>query len=112
MAAQIHHRKPDYLRPGFDVLMEPVEHYGLDGLRVTLHPFGDEADYLCAVFTYDLASDTYDALVQRGHGTEAEEMSNVYCDDLGEILFGDEAKPWTAPYFQITDGDGNIIAEG
>lgn len=39
-------------------------------------------------------------------------LGNVFNVDLGQIIFGSKAKPWTDPLYKITDGDGNIIAEG
>lgn len=64
--------------------------------------------------------DLYDLTIIRSHpavcgyweGQEVSKVNNVYCEDLGKILFGTEAKPLAGPMYTITDGAGNTIAEG
>jgi hypothetical protein len=39
-------------------------------------------------------------------------VSGIYCDQLGELIFGEDAKQWSQPFGGIVDMDtGEKIAE-
>jgi hypothetical protein len=96
IAGQLDHMKPDDLKPGVDVGMEATSE---DTLAVIVVPTGTRA-----TVRYDAGRDTYAVSVVRGDDDRF--YDDVYCDQLGELIFGDEAKPFTAPMVQISTDDG------
>ena len=103
IAMQLHHMKPDEYVPQFDVTMEVVDD---NAIGVIVRPTDSYA-----VVRYDAGADHYDVTITKDDDGP-KHIQGVYCDQLGEIVFGDKAKNWTLPFFQITDEDGNVIAEG
>lgn len=103
IAGQLHNMKPDHLVPGVDVGMKPVE----GGIEVMiLRP-----ERKIARVIYDEGLDLYDVTVTR-EGEAPQEFSGVYCDQLGEIVWGDDAKEFSLPMVQILgdDGEWQVIA--
>lgn len=102
IAAQIDHVLPEGLVPGKDVGMEVID-------RTTLRilAYARDPERRCAWdVRYDEGWDTY-VLTRYVPGGPAEEpISDVYCDQLGDLIFGDEAKPFTMPMVQISHDDG------
>lgn len=114
IAGQLHHMKPEWLQPGHNVGMEVV---GTFRLRVvvnarlfTLDFDGEAVTVVDAVIEYDEGSDTYN-VERKFDGFEQETVTNVYCDDLGRMIFGSEAKEWTMPFgaVQVIGDDGTVI---
>ena len=111
IAQQVDHMKPDHLRPGIDVGMEVRDE---NTLRILLPAKQCHVDV-----RYDAGPDTYTVtqfeLAKLGSMTaivEREPVSGIHCDQLGELIFGDDAKPWTQAFGGIVDMDtGETIAE-
>jgi hypothetical protein len=111
IAQQIDHMKPDHLRPGVDVGMEVRDE---TTLRILLPAKQCHVD-----IRYDQGPDTYTVtryeLKRLGRATatvERDPISDVYCDQLGELVFGDDAKRWSQPFGGIVDmTSGETIAE-
>jgi hypothetical protein len=110
IAQQVDSMKPDHLRPGIDVGMEPIDR---TTLRVLLPYRGGHVDV-----RYDEGPDTYTVTrtdtVKLGHlvmPCEREPLSDVYCDQLGELVFGDDAKGWSQPFGGISTDGGQTWKE-
>jgi hypothetical protein len=104
IAQQLHHMKPADLTPGVDVGMTAID-------ATTLAVIFPRDDRRVDV-RYDRGPDTYTVteMIRAGEcWLAADPRSDVYCDQLGELVFGENAKPWTAPLVVVTDGDGNEI---
>jgi hypothetical protein len=110
IAMQIDSMKPDHLRPGIDVGMEPIDD---TTLRIILPAKRAYVDV-----RYDSGPDTYtvtptdratlgktSVLVQR------DPISDVYCDQLGEMVFGEDAKEWSLPFGGISTDGGKTWEE-
>jgi hypothetical protein len=100
IAGQVAHMKPDWLRPGFDVIMstEGCDELSLD---VMVHPFGGEDEMRYVRISYDEGMDTYVTVLKTVHDTQGERRENVFCDDLGKIVYGEDAKEWSQPFGAI-----------
>lgn len=126
IAEQLHHTKPEHLRPGADV--------GMIALPNALGVYIGPLDRL-AVVNYDEGADHYDVAVVEASAvvgvptvagiTAAMEalhsvilngprgidgvLHGVYCDQIGEFVWGDDAEDFTMPMVAITtwDADGN-----
>jgi hypothetical protein len=91
MAAQIDHVKPDHLVPGQTI-----------GMRVK-----NETTLIIEVPCMRLQ-----ATVERLLDDEVSSFERVYCDQLGELIFGDAASEWTAPLVEVyvpTDEPGEWV---
>lgn len=123
IAGQLHHTKPDALTPGTHVGMVPLA----SALGVYIGP----RDRV-AVVAYNAGSDEYDvavapappvhtaraltdlmtwlleSLVTNAHVSSevAKLYRGVYCDQIGEFVWGDDAKPFTQPMVVVDFGDG------
>jgi hypothetical protein len=109
IAQQVDHMRPPGLRPGIDIGMEVVDEVTL---RIMLHP-GDAEQRRSVDVRYDRGPDTYTVTVHPP-GQRGEPISDVYCDQLGELIFGrEDALPWRQPYggIQILDANGNVVEE-
>lgn len=100
IAAQVHVQKPEHLVPGVHVGFEfPDDNLSLDVLL--------RDDVLSPTrrvrISYVEGADLYEVTMPDG-----EVMGNVYCDDLGRILFGEDAVEFI-PEVKITDWEGNPI---
>lgn len=114
IAGQLHHMKPDEWVPGVDVGMEPG--VSDDQLRVVImKPLAEHCTYRLVEVEYDRGSDLYNVRVAdlgAPDGPRTAEYPRVYCDQLGELVFGLEAKQWTQPFGGISDPvTGETIAE-
>ena len=97
IAGQIDHMKPDALVPGRDVFMVNED----DGTLTVI-----TADQITNV-RYDAGADHYE--VKRKLNAEdewGESLHRVYFDQLGELAFGSEAKPYTLPSVMLSTDDG------
>jgi hypothetical protein len=108
IAQQIDHTKPDDLKPGVDVGMQAIDDCTL---AVVMPKAGTRVDV-----RYDAGPDTYTLTRSERVGeiwvSTKPPMSDVYCDQLGELIFGSDAKPWSQPFGGIVDMDtGETIAE-
>lgn len=99
IARQVAHMKPAHLRPGTDVVFLPIDD---DSLAVWVR-----TDNTKALVTYDAGRDTYVLARQRVTDETAQMFDDVYCDQLGELIFGSDAKGWTMPFGEIYTDDGN-----
>ena len=103
IAEQLDHTKPDNLRPGKDVGFQATN----SGLRFTITPMNRTGRV-----EYDEGMDSYTVTVHdKGEATVVYE--DVYADQIGELVWGDNAKDWTLPLVTITswDEDGNEHTE-
>lgn len=101
IASQIHHTLPEGFEPGVDVGMEVIDE---STLAIVLPKRGLRFDV-----RYDAGWDTYVLTRMERHAgawVADEPISDVYCDQLGDLIFGDEAKPFTLPMVQISTDDG------
>lgn len=96
MAGQIDHMKPDHLVPGKDIGIEVRD---ANSITVSI-----PAQDLRATVEYRPGPDTYAVEILRDGDVSS--FDDVYCDQLGELIFGNEAKPWSAPLVQISDDEG------
>lgn len=98
IARQIHITKPDAYVPGVDVAMRPDN--DPNTIEVLVLKTG-----LSAVIRYDAGPDTYTVTTTEDGITR--DLTGVYCDQLGELVFGAEnAKPFSEPMVEvITDED-------
>lgn len=111
IAAQVANTKPDHLRPGLDVGMEE----GADDNTLVVSILSELIPGNRAIvmldrtirITYVEGRDTYDVVVERQDG--AQTFEDVYCDMLGQLVFGDEAKSFSMPMVVVTtwDDEGN-----
>jgi len=109
ICAQLDSMLPADLTPGKDVGMAPLRG---DTLLVRVLPSepNDERS-LDAHVTYLPGPDLYSVVIfQRG---ERRELEQVYCDQLGELVFGEHAKPFGLPMggLIVMDEAGNIVKE-
>lgn len=100
IAQQIDNMLPAGLVPGKDIGMGVV---GESTLAVVLPKRGLRFDV-----RYDEGRDTY-VLTRMEYPSNVvlgDPISDVYCDQLGELIFGDEAKPFSLPMVMISGDDG------
>lgn len=121
IAQQLDNTRPDVIKPGRDAGMVPLP----DALGVYIGP----RDRL-AVVAYDAGMDEYDvavieappvrtvAIVTEELGrlleslrtnaevADAKMYRGVHCDQIGEFVWGDDAKPYTLPMVMTSWDDG------
>jgi hypothetical protein len=110
IAQQIDNMKPDHLRPGIDVGMEVIDEATL---RIVLPAKRAYVD-----IRYDSGPDTY-TVTATDRATlgatsvlvEHDPISGIYCDQLGEFVFGDDAKDWDLPFGGISTDGGQTWTE-
>jgi hypothetical protein len=100
IAGQVDHAKPPAYRPGVEVGMGIV---GEDSITVFVPPL-----HTVAVITYKPGPDLYEVTISDAT-LKVREYEGIYCDQLGELIFGADAERWTMPFGAITswDDDGN-----
>lgn len=119
MSRQVASMAPEDATPGKDVafMRHPVNE---DALVVkTVNPERNPDGFTYTTITLD-PMDTYNLFIiefrdvsKDGMGEiHSERIKDVYNVDLGQLLFGSKAKPWSLPLYRIEDEDGNVIAEG
>lgn len=91
MAAQIDHVKPDHLVPGQTIGMRVKN----DTTLIVEVP----CMRLQATVEYLPGPDLYSVEVLRDD--EVSSFERVYCDQLGELIFGEAASEWTMPFVEI-----------
>lgn len=109
IAQQVDNMRPADLTPGVDIGMAVLNETTL--LVRVLPGEPNDARSKDVHIIYDEGRDTYDVHVwQRG---EKDEYSDVYCDQLGSLCFGEHAMEWTLPFGGITtfNEDGSIAEE-
>lgn len=96
--SQIDHMRPDHLIPGRHVGARRID----GGVEVTLPEYGRSSR-----ITYDEGNDLYSVEVTARDQETGQVTQNgyvgVYCDQLGEMVWGKDSKPWTQPFGQIID---------
>lgn len=99
IAYQIDNQRPPHLEPGRHVGMAVID---ADTLLVLVGPTAT-----MAIVRYDHGRDTYLVTVNRSGG-EVKDFDDVYCDMLGDLIFGVDASPATFPMGGILtfDDDG------
>lgn len=107
IAAQVGHMCPPHLTPGQDVQMEVVN-------DVTLRVLVRRPALRLVDIRYDAGPDTYTVTpytFETGSAHPGESISGVYCDQLGEMVFGEVAGDWTLPFVVIEthDEDGTVV---
>jgi hypothetical protein len=113
---QLHHTKPDHLRPGIDVGAEVTDEGA--GLHIVIIDPHDGPNAMQtrreAWITYDEGADCY-SVVRQIHGQDTEGFPCAYVWDLGGIVWGDEAKPYTDPTITVSvlgdDGEMHTVFE-
>jgi hypothetical protein len=102
--SQIDHMRPAHLEPGKHVGAKVI-----DGttIEITVVPTGRVVRV-----RYDEGWDLYAVTVFK-RDDSVTEHERVYCDQLGELVFGADAGEWTMPFggIQILDADGNVVEE-
>lgn len=95
IAHQVHITKPDHLKPGRDVFMLPSQ---VDANEViVIVDYGTVGR--AAVVRYDAGPNTY--TVKLTEDGREKELRGVYCDQLGELIFGGEAKPFQGVMVEV-----------
>lgn len=102
IAQQLDNMRPDDLTPGTDVVMHPL-HENTLLVQVMGNTPNDSRSHDVHI-TYDRGRDTYNVTIYRLG--EKDELTDVYCDQLGTIVFGEHAKPFSLPLVRISDDDG------
>ena len=99
IAGQVDHQKPDAYRPGIEVGMGIV---GSDTVVVFVPPLRT-----IAVVTYNEGHDLYEVTVSDAT-PKVREYEGIYCDQLGDLVFGADSEQWTLPFGGIItfDDDG------
>jgi hypothetical protein len=102
--SQIDHMRPAHLEPGKHVGAKAIDEMTIE---ITVVPTGRVAR-----IRYEEGPDLYSVTVFKRDDTVTEH-ERVYCDQLGELVFGADAGEWTMPFggIQILDADGNVIEE-
>lgn len=109
IAGQVDNMRPPHLTPGQDVQMEVVD-------EITLRVLVKRPAPRLVDIRYDRGPDTYTVTpytIKDGAATAGEPLSDIYCDQLGEMVFGQVAEGWTLPFggVQIIDEHGNVVEE-
>ena len=110
IAQQVDHMKPEHLRPGIDVGMEPVDRTTLRILTYVRDPERRRAFDV----SYDEGRDLYDVIAYppgAAADPNTDVHTGVYCDMLGELLFGDDAEGWSLPFGGISTDGGKTWKE-
>lgn len=104
MAGQIDHMRPAHLEPGRHIGMAVVDE---TTLLVLVGPTAT-----LAIVRYLPGPDLYSVTVNR-QGQPVRDHDGIYCDQLGDLIFGVDAGEWMLPFgsIQILDADGNVIEE-
>lgn len=106
IAGQVDNMRPAHLTPGQDVQMEVVD-------ETTLRVLVRRPAIRLIDIRYDAGPDTYTVTrysMVDGKPAPGEPLSDIYCDQLGELVFGEAAEQWTLPFIVIEsiDEDGNV----
>jgi hypothetical protein len=100
IAGQLHSMKPDHLIPGKDVGMVAID----KGVIVSM------ASRIVTI-VLDEAADLYGVTIDE-EDSPTRVFDGIFCDQLGELVWGDDAKPWNLPFGGIIDMEtGETIAE-
>jgi hypothetical protein len=104
IARQIHNAKPDALVPGEDVGMHPE-----GDTSILVRIVVERVVVRRVTVTYDAGPDTYTVRIEHRRGVD--ELAGIYCDQLGELIFGDDAKAWDEPFATIVMLDANGVPD-
>src|SRR3954469_9285635 len=90
IARQLHHQKPAHLVPGKHIgFVAVTDEDGHEGIGVLVNTDGTKALVL-----YDEGRDTYIVSVKRFNDDKARAYDDVYCDQLGAMVYGSDAEPF------------------
>jgi hypothetical protein len=109
IAQQVNHMKPPDLKPGVDIGMAALNETTLLVRVLPAEPNDERSKDVHII--YNEGRDMYEVHVwQRG---EKDEYSDVFCDQLGELCFGEHAVAWSQPFGSITtfNADGSVASE-
>jgi hypothetical protein len=95
--------KPDHLRPGVDVGMEVRDETTLRILLPAKQCHVDIRYDAGAGHLHGHAVRAEARSATRRRSSSASPMSGIHCDQLGELVFGEDAKPWSQPFGGIVD---------
>jgi hypothetical protein len=99
IARYLHNMKPERYRPGIDVGISIVDEWSV---IVDVVPAGRRLQ-----IRYDRGPDLYSVREFDGERPGWDEWTErIYCDQLGEVVFGGEAEPWTLPMVAFITEDG------
>jgi hypothetical protein len=98
IAQQIDHMRPVHLKPGKHIGIEILDE---TAITVTVIPTGVKA-----IVRYQQGPDLYDVEVTNHEG-DSEEFERVYCDQLGDLIFGVDGEAWSQPFGAIITWDAN-----
>lgn len=93
IAFQIDNMRPAHLVPGKHVGMEVLDE---NTVGITVVPTG-----VTATVTYEEGPDLYSVSVKKHTEDEPTEYTGVYCDMLGELIFGINAEPASFPMVEL-----------
>lgn len=91
IAFQIDNQKPAHLKPGIDIGLEVID---ATTVGVLVVPTG-----VRATVKYNEGRDLYEVEVERDGERTA--YDDVYCDMLGDLIFGNEAEPASFPMVEV-----------
>src|SRR3954466_9320177 len=97
IAMQIDSMKPDHLRPGLDIGMEPIDETTLRIILPAKRAYVD-VRYDRGPHTYTVTATARAPLGATSVLVQRDPISDVYCDQLGEMVFGEDAKEWSLPF--------------
>lgn len=103
IAHQLDHMLPEGWIPGIDVGFEPST---TDPNTLTVK----RRDGHVAEVTYDEGMDLYNVFVKRPGKDDVESHEGIFCDQLGEIVYGEQASTWTLPMGAVVtfNEDGSV----
>lgn len=104
IAQYLHHTKPPSYRPGIDVGMSQLDE---DTMIVFVPPL-----HTIAVIRYMHGPDLFSVTISDAT-PHVRDYDGVYCDQLGELVYGADADAFTQPTVQIfvMNDDGTPGAE-
>lgn len=109
IAEQLHHTKPDHLEPKIDVGMTqmPDDAGVVVSILARPRPGHDLDGYGRRVeIVYDEGRDIYDLWIREqkpGERKTVRHLEGMFADQLGELVWGEEAKPYEMPMFELLE---------
>jgi hypothetical protein len=104
IAAQIDNMRPRHLEPGRHIGIGIIDEHTV---LVIVAPTAT-----LAVIRYLPGRDLYSVTVNR-FGHEVRDFDGIFCDQLGDLVFGVDAEEFSLPMggIQIVDEHGNVVEE-
>jgi len=92
IAHYLHHTKPEHLKPGRDVGIAIMDEHTVIAHVLPL--------LTIAVITYQPGPDLFDVTISDAT-PKVREYAGVYCDQLGELIYGTGAGEFTLPLVEM-----------